>query len=423
MAQGVKDLSLNEAIAIAKENSWNVNKYQAEKEISSAELFKTRSAFLPSIKLSNAYVTTNDPLHSFGLKLKQRSPTIQDFDPKQLNDPDRIENFSTTVEFQQPIFNYDAIFVRKAAREGVAAMQDLVNWNKKIAELKARELYFQLILSKRKVEVLETSLNTIVKISSDVLDNFNEGFLIKSDLMATQLKVTEAESRLIEAQNLVEFVNNELVHFLNLPYNTRINATENILLLPPDPELFTISEISHNRDDLKALKNQLDAKDHLLRSSFNGFIPRLNAFGKYEWNDPGLVGFKSDMYMVGAKLEWDIFSGGKKIGQTQKQKAQKVRSEIEMKEKFSLANKELAHVKNQIQLIEKQLELSTLSIMQAEESYKIKKNRFDEGLEKTSEILSAEDVLLTKNLQLSEFQNTYNLLVSKLELLIEGSQL
>ena len=73
----------------------------------------TNSVFLPGIEASHTGVTTNDPLSSFGFKLKQEIVQQADFDPARLNDPGSNENFGTKIEIQQPLLNLDGIYAEK----------------------------------------------------------------------------------------------------------------------------------------------------------------------------------------------------------------------------------------------------------------------------------------------------------------------
>jgi outer membrane protein TolC len=157
----------------------------------------------------------------------------------------------------------------------------------------------------------------------------------------------------------------------------------------------------------------------MLNSSKMGFLPRLNAFGSYEWNEDKAFGTLANNYMIGAKLEWDIFKGGKNVGKFQKMKHQRNLMQITYNEKLSDSERKLVKVRQQLTLVKKHIELTTNGVVHAKEVYKIKSDRYAEGLEKTSDLLVSENVLLNKQLSALQSVNNYQQLIFNLELLLE----
>jgi outer membrane protein TolC len=157
----------------------------------------------------------------------------------------------------------------------------------------------------------------------------------------------------------------------------------------------------------------------MLNSTKFKFLPRLNAFGSYEFNDDVVFGTNANNYMVGARLEWDIFKGGKNVGEWQKMKHQKNMMQLSYDEKLSDSERELTQVKNQLLVAKKQVELASLTVAQAEESFRLKSDRYEQGLEKTADVLKAEAVLFSKKINELQTINNYQQLVFNLELLLE----
>ena len=79
---------------------------RAEVDAMQGDKNKSLAVFLPQITLSETFVRTDDPLNSFGFKLKQRSVTAMDFNPALLNNPDPINNWSTQISILQPYITY-----------------------------------------------------------------------------------------------------------------------------------------------------------------------------------------------------------------------------------------------------------------------------------------------------------------------------
>ena len=246
-----------------------------------------------------------------------------------------------------------------------------------------------------------------------------EGLIQKVNLLDMDLRINGIETKLLETENQINTTGLQLSHFLGLDISTQIIPTDTI----KDYTLINISttnqDISTERSDIRALELQLKASNRMLSSSKMGFLPRLNAFGSYEWNEDRAFGTFANNYMLGARLEWDIFKGGKNIGKFQKMKHQHNLMQITYDEKISDSKRNLIKIKQQIDLSKKHVELSKKAVTQSIEAYKIKSDRYAEGLEKTADILMAENVMLNKQLMALKSINIYQQLIFNLELLLE----
>lgn len=138
------------------------------------------------------------------------------------------------------------------------------------------------------------------------------------------------------------------------------------------------------------------------------FLPRLNAFGSYELYDDKIFNADASGYVVGAQLTWDIFKGSKRYGKVQKSKAQYEKSRLEYEQYKSKSQLELNNTKRLLTDAEEQLKLTELALQQSEEALRIRKNRFKEGLEKTSDLLTAETQYAQKQLEYYQTVYQYN---------------
>lgn len=138
------------------------------------------------------------------------------------------------------------------------------------------------------------------------------------------------------------------------------------------------------------------------------FLPRLNAFGTYELYDNKLLGAKAKGYLVGAQLSWNIFDGYKSIGKKQKAQADLYKSEFETKQYKAQSQLELNKTNRQLNDAENKVSLSKLALEQSQEAYRIRNNRFRQGLEKTSDLLTSETQMSQKELEYLQAVFEYN---------------
>jgi outer membrane protein TolC len=90
-------------------------------------------------------------------------------------------------------------------------------------------------------------------------------------------------------------------------------------------------------------------------------------------------------------------------------KARYNQAQLEAKDYISSANIELKKAKRNLQEAENRLNRNLLSLEQAQEVFQIRKNRFNEGLERTTDLLNAETQLANQELLYNQSIFEFNL--------------
>ena len=386
------------------------NYYQAQ-----ADFKQTNAVFLPNITASHTGILTTNPLMAFGSKLNQGSVNISDFNPDLLNNPNRVQNFATKIEIQQPLINVDGIFQRKAAKTKMEASLLQSQRTKDYLELEVEKAYMQLQLAYKGVSVLEKALETAqenLKISEN---SYKQGYLQQADVLAVKVRVTEVKNQLQSAKSNVKNASNFLSFLMNEPQNIIYNPSDSLEV----KKLNTLisKNLSDNRSDLKAMQLATDAYKKMYKADKMSFLPRLNAFGSYELYDNKIFSVDASGYLIGAQLSWDIFKGSKRFGKIQKSKSEYNKAQLEYENHKAQSELELNKAKRMLSDTSSQLELTELALHQSQEMLRIRNNRFKEGLEKTSDLLLAETQYAQKQLEYYQTVFQYNYAKAYLEFL------
>jgi len=402
-------LSISKGELSQKLSEKNLQIKIAEKTYQSAkaDYNQSNALFLPNINVSHTGISTTNPLMAFGSKLNQEILTMADFNPALLNDPAKTQNFATKFEIQQPLINIDGLFERKAAKSKMEAYQLQTERTKEYLELEVSKAYMQLQLAYRAVKVLEKA-NVTGKANLKLVDNyFKQGMLQKTDLLNVQVRVNEIANQLQYAKSNVQNASDYLAFLLNEDSNGKIYK--------PSEELdnaIVIEEIntslSDNRKDIQAMSKSSEAYAKMLQSSKMAFLPRLNAFGSYELYDQNFLGTAAKGYLVGAQLSWNVFDGYKSIGKFQKAKAESQKAEVEKDQYKKQSQLELNKTNRQLKDAENKVNLSKLALEQSQEAYRIRQNRFTQGLEKTTDLLQSETQMIQKEMEHLQSVFEYN---------------
>lgn len=395
-----------DTLMVSKEDAINTVSKQnlqikiAEKSFQSAksDYRQSNALFLPNITASHTAISTTNPLMAFGSKLNQEILTAADFNPALLNDPKRIENFATTIEVQQPLINIDGLFERQAAKSKMDAFGLQTERTKEYLSLEVSKAYMQLQLAYKAVTVLEKANATAQGNLKMVENYFKNGMLQKTDLLNVKVRVNEVANQLQYAKSNVKNASDYLGFLLNEDLNGKIYKPSESLqnqIVIEEPVL----TISNGRKDFQAMDKSAEAYKKMFQSSKFGFLPRLNAFGSYQMYDDKLFGTSAKGYLIGAQLSWNLFDGFKNIGKTQKAKAEFQKATLESENFKKQSQLELNKTNRQLMDAENKVNLSKLAFEQSQEAFRIRENRFAQGLEKTTDLLLSETQMAQKELE------------------------
>jgi outer membrane protein TolC len=364
-----------------------------------ADYRQSNALFLPSITASHTAISTTNPLMAFGSKLNQEVLTASDFNPALLNDPAVTQNYATKIEVLQPLINVDGLYGRQAAKSKMEAFQLQTERTGEYLALEVNKSFMQLQLAYKAVKVLEKANKTADANLKLVENYFKQGILQKTDVLSVQVRVNEIKNQLQYGKSNVQNASDYLAFLLNEDNTNKVykplEELDNTISISTSN-----TTLSGNRKDILAMDKSSEAYAKMYQSSKMNFLPTLNAFGSYELYDDTLFGTNAQGYLVGAQLSWKVFDGYKSIGKMEKAKAEYQKAEVENQQYKSQSQLELNKTNRQLKDAENKVNLEKLALEQSQEAYRIRSNRFSQGLEKTTDLLQAETQMFQKELQL-----------------------
>tara|TARA_R110001583_G_scaffold41793_13_gene132970 strand:+ start:1690 stop:3003 length:1314 start_codon:yes stop_codon:yes gene_type:complete len=405
-AQEIIQISKADVLDRVSNNNQSIKISKEEFNLARADYRQTNAIFLPNITVSHTGISTTNPLMAFGSKLNQEILTANDFNPAFLNNPEQIQNFATRIEVKQPLINMDGLYQRKAAKSKMEAMTLQTERTTDYLMFEVDKAYMQLQLAYKALDVLEKALEA-AQSNKQLADNsFKQGYLQRADVLAVEVRVTEVKNQLQMAKSNVKNASNYLSFLMNDYANVILKPADNLTINPMD--LVVASQISTDRSDIKAMKLASNAYETMHKADNMTFLPTLNAFGSYELYDNQVFQGDANGYLIGAQLSWTLLDGTKRFGKAQKSKAEYEKSKLQYEQYISQSRLELNKAKRMFIDAENKLHLTKLAMEQSHESLRIRTNRFEEGLEKTSDLLMAETQFAQKQLEYYQTIFEYN---------------
>jgi len=148
-------------------------------------------------------------------------------------------------------------------------------------------------------------------------------------------------------------------------------------------------------------------------------LPRLNAFGEYNAYDKSIVGFGSGAYMAGFSLTWDLFNGNDTYHKIKTARLNVDKAQSEMQLYIEKNNLELQKAQRDLIANRAKIDLAEAAKEQAAEALRIMGNRYNQGLEKTADLLIAQATGLEKETKYAEAVKEFNLIAIQIEFLTQ----
>lgn len=416
MAQ--QPLNLADAIMQMKQNNSQLRVQQKEVDLSNAELEGTKSVFLPKVSLSHTAFFTNDPLNAFGFKLQQQAVTMEDFNPALLNNPDDMSHFNSKLAVQQPILNFDVYAARRALKEKIKANQFQKQFAEDMLVVEIQKAYSNLQFLYEAKKAVEKGQAAYQEVLRNTKNMEQQGYAKASDVLMVQVGLSEIQNKGIDIDNNISNLSDYLNWLMGKPSKEIYIPTETLVKksLPNDQQVF-----SQDRADIKAMRSGLEAQWQMVDMNKKKLLPRINAFGEYNFNDKNIIGFGSNAYLAGISLSWDLFNGNETNNKIKQSKISYAKSESELQVYVEKNELELQKAKRDLTANQAKITLSETAHQQADESLRILENRYGQGLEKTADLLVAQAKTIEKQVALLEAINDYNLSIIQINFLTQRS--
>lgn len=412
----IKKLQLSEAIQLAEANNKTLKESGLNSSIASEKYKQSSAMFMPQVDLSYSALFTDNPLNAFGFNLQQGIVTAADFDPSKLNNPSLTKDFGSKIEVMQPLINPDLFYQRKAAKKGkeIAELQKMRT--SEYVAFQVKQTYMELALAYDAKEVIGRALVTSAEGLKRAQSFYDEGLIQRTDLLDAQIFNSKLETDLSQATNSIQDISDRL----SLVMGTETGIQYTIDKVTETAE----ADFSYNdlRTDFVAMNKAIEAQTMMKQASKMNFLPKLNAFGSYQYNDSKFAQFDKGSYLVGIKLSWNIFNGmrDKRSINISNYEIQRLNSQLSQQKDEAKA--ELMKSTRALETLTKETVNNQLMVEQAREALRILQDRYSEGLVSTTDLLRSQTQLAQTELALTQSIFKKNVTKAYIELLTETNR-
>lgn len=396
-------LTLGEAFRRADSAAYSNRTARGNARAQGAQATAALQGILPTLRTEAGYTRTDNPLAAFGFILQQRRVSDASFNSASLNYPSPVTNWSGGFVAELPIFNSDAWFGRASASSAAAAAKAGSGWTRATTRLDVARAYFGAILSRQQLRTLEASTaagQAHVRQAESMVTN---GLATRSDALLASVQLGQLEAQLIGARGNVGIARERLALLLGQPGDTAFTLPDSLPTATQIRKLLSpLAADSAARLDVAAARLDLEAAQRDVRRAIARYIPRLNGFGRYDWNSPDQPFGGRNSYTVGVMVSWSPFAGASEIADRRVAQARADAARAIAEAAEAAAGVERNATQTQLAVAIAQLGIAEVSVTQGAEAHRIVARKYTGGLATIAELLSAAAVETQTRLSLSE---------------------
>lgn len=417
--ENTRNISLTEAISAALVNNKDIHLALLDERIAVSDYKQTQAIYLPQVDVSYTAMSTNNPLNAFGFRLQQSTITQGDFAPAVLNHPPATQDYMARLELQQPLLNMDMLYQRRGAGKKTEVYQYKTQRTREYLTFEVQKAYLQLQLSYTAVKILEDALRSTNDVYTYTSKHFDQGLIQKSDVLNAQVQVATIASNLAKANSNIRNASDYLGLLMGEKKGSIYQTTDNTTMALQMPE--GAWDVATSRADFMAMQKAIEASDLMIRSTRMKYLPKLNAFGNFQYNDNSMTGFGANAYLVGVQLSWNIFNGNRTKNTMTTQRLERDKLATQLEDKKDKSRLELEKAYRDLADARSEIARGELSVEQAGEALRILRNRYEQGLVNTTDVLLAQMQLSQQKLLLAQAQFTANVTLANLQFLTTGT--
>ncbi|KAA0994151.1 TolC family protein [Dyadobacter sp. UC 10] len=387
IAQSARTITLEEAIEMSLESSKQLKLSQTNVDLAGLNIRQIKENQLPSLSISGSYLRVNTPDINLKIKPGGNDSTSSGAAPNVHQAMYGMASASVPI-FSGFRFKYglqSAHYLEEAAKLDAENDRDAVVQNTIAA-------YSNLYKAKKSLDLVAENLLRERQRVEEFTNRERNGMLARNDLMKAKLQESNVELALLDAENDLKVTTINMDLLLGLPENTPLLA---------DSASFMVFKEEGNAGDWEqtALTNRKDVAANGIRQKAahidikgakSDFYPSIALTAGYvALNIPG-VAVIPNAVNAGIGIRYDVASlwkSGSKIAKARTHAYQLKTNEEILVDRIHL---EVNTAYYNYVLSKRKIDVYAKAVEQANENYRITKNKFDNSLVTTTELLDAD---------------------------------
>jgi outer membrane protein TolC len=402
---GAREITLEEAIAIALDNQPQIQARVADYLAAKQRVAQALSPLLPQVSaLWTAFRSKS---------VSKSDVTVGGVTVDEVTLRSVQTSTQASLTASQLLFDFGKTWAsRDAARAASESVREDVEITKDLIILAVKESYFTQLFASRLVVVQAQALDRAELNVRSARGFYEVGTRPRFDVTRAEVDVANARVNLIRAQNAIAqariLLNTSMGVAIDSPTRIKdILAYEDITV---DRERL-VNEALARRPEYRQAKHRVEAADATVRRTFREFFPDLIGSGSV---GTATTDF-NEVWSVGVSLAWSIFDGGNRFARYRESQANLEATQARLRDQELRIWQEVEQSYVAVGESKERIEAAQKAVESAQENFRLSQGRFDAGVGTIIELTDAQLALTQALNGEAEALSNYRIAVARME--------
>ncbi len=397
------NLTLEDSVRLALDNNKTIKQSEADFESAVWARHQARRAFGPTVAWQSSAT-------------KQGGTAF--------NRSNYTKNYTNGLSLTMPIYTGGQLESSiEAADLGMNSAELGLEQTKQSIKQSTMAAYYKALQAKNQINVAQDSVNTLNEHLKNVNAQYTVGTVAKSDVLATQVQVANAEQNLITANNDYDVAIASLNNLMGVYTGTKLNLTDsldyNVYEIPFED---CINYGRTNRPDVLIADYNVAIAKAQMDGAKAGYRPTVQAQLAKNWagdapftgDDSSQLYGSSNNWMATLNLSWNIWDNNVTQSKVEQAKAAVTKAEAAAEDTRQKGDLEVRTAYLNLKAAERSIHTNSVAVERAQEDYKIAQVRYAAGVGTNLDVMDAEEKLTQA--QTNYYTSLYNYNTSKASL-------
>lgn len=381
-AQTPTPLTLEQAIALSLKNGKEIKKVKASTEVSRLQIHSAQNMRYPELEVSGTYNRLFD-----GTDINLKVPLSSSSEEKQMPQVKPEHLMLAQAKANLPLFSGFKITNAVTQSKQYYALAQLTEASTtENVVYQTINLYFALYKTQQSIALLTENLKRAHQRTLDFEQFLAEGIIARNDYLRTQLQESNVELSLEETKNTQKNITTRLKVLLDLDESETILAekVQAVAIFP------TKTDDLSSRKDVQSAQKMEEIAHTAIKMARGNFFPSIGLTAGYSAIQLDKVVDITNATSVGIGIKYDLTQLFKNSTEVNKAKAKKTEVDYQVQLVEDLAKVEIEEAYHAYELALKKNAVLAKALIQANENYRIVKDKYDNGLTDTDHLLEAD---------------------------------
>jgi outer membrane protein len=390
-------LSLKDAVHLALDKNKLVEASVAARKAAESRIAEARGGNLPKVNYSESWTRSDNPVFVFSSLLSQHQFGEQNFQIGPLNRPDFLNNFQSQLTADQTLF--DAGQTKHAVRSAELS-KDITSEQGRRTQMEVIagviRSYYDALLGAEQVNATSQAMRSAQADLDRAEAVRSAGMSTDVDVLSIrvhQASVREQQIRRIADLKVARAALNDA---LGLPLDTAHTLTTAMMPLKLPEGLLTDYEKSaiSARPEARQVKLATRLAENQAATAHSSLLPQVGLHAAFEADRQRFYDQGGANWLVSIGLRWNLFNGFSDKARIEESKFALRRSEAEQEHAGSAIRLQVRRAYADLHAAGQRIDVAQASVIEAEESLRITKNRYESGMSNVTDLLRTETAVL-----------------------------